>query len=92
VPHLLQDWEKTLSNVKPGFTVFADLTQCKPAGPLVLPLFEHVHKLLMTAGLKKSAELLGESAIVAMGEESGQTFGHPQTNVYGSWRSRSLAR
>lgn len=67
VPNLLQDWEKTLTKVSQGFTVLADLTQSKPAGQSVMPLFEQVQSMLITAGLKKSAELFGESAIVILG-------------------------
>jgi len=67
IPNLLRDWKQTLAHVTKGFTLCADLTQCQPAAQSTKPLFEQVQRMLIIAGVKKSAELFGESAIVELG-------------------------
>lgn len=66
VPNYLQDWEKALAKVKTGFTVLTDITRCKTPQPSLKPMFEKMQKRLGEAGLKKTAELYPEDALIEL--------------------------
>jgi hypothetical protein len=63
-PNYVQDWEKTLAQVKRGFTILTDLTKFKTPGPKIKPILEKAQKALNDAGLKKTAELYGKDVLV----------------------------
>ena len=63
-PNYFQDWEKAIAQVKKGFTVLTDMAQFKTPGPKTKAMFEKAQKALNDAGLKKTAELYGEDALV----------------------------
>jgi hypothetical protein len=60
------DIKKASQELTPGFTVLADLTEMKPMPKEVGPLYERAQKILVKSGLKKTAEILPESAILKM--------------------------
>lgn len=66
VPNFLKDWDTALSKVKKGFTVLTDHAQRTPPTPEVKEMFIEIQKRIMTAGLRKTAELLNKNAIVSL--------------------------
>ncbi len=61
VPNYLDDWRKTLKELRPGFTILTDLTESKMPSEDAVELHEQAQKLVMEAGLSKVAELRPEA-------------------------------
>lgn len=66
VPDYTKDWEKAIAKVKTGFTILTDITRCKTPHPSLKSMFEKTQRRLGEAGLKKTAELYPDDAIIEM--------------------------
>ncbi|RPJ63375.1 MAG: hypothetical protein EHM12_02460 [Dehalococcoidia bacterium] len=66
VPNYIDDVKKAAAAITKGFTIVTDLTQMKTPAPEIGPIHEQAQKVLIGAGLKKTAEILTADAIAKM--------------------------
>ena len=66
VSNYIGDLVNASGKLSPNFTVLTDVTQMKTPHQSVVSLHLEAQKVLLEAGLKKTAELVGADAIVKM--------------------------
>jgi hypothetical protein len=59
----VQDLDRALVQLKPGFTLLTDLTQMKAYPASVQPLHLEAQQLLLTRGLSQTAEVCASSMV-----------------------------
>lgn len=59
------DFKKALSQLKPKFTILADLREFLPSGAAVAPMHAKVQGLAVAAGLTKTAEVLSSDNAIS---------------------------
>lgn len=69
VPTFKMDMRKAVRQLTRNYTILTDVTQMKTPPPDVAALHTEVQKMLMTEGLKKTAEVLGKDVIAKMAVE-----------------------
>lgn len=57
LPDFLPDWQRTLAQVQPGFTVLTDTTQLTASNPALLDAFMAAQALIMARGVRTVAEI-----------------------------------
>lgn len=62
VPTYIQDLKKATQYVSKGFTILADLSLMKAPHPDVVQLHTEAQRIVVSAGLTKTAELIGRDA------------------------------
>ncbi len=65
VPNYLNDIKKASKEVTPGYTILSDLKEMKTPPQEVGELHKYAQTVLVTAGLRKTAEIV-ESAVLGM--------------------------
>lgn len=66
----LNDWNKAISQVKPGFTILTDVRNFKTPPASFKSMFDNMQKMLNEAGLRKTAELFGKDTVVELSLDS----------------------
>ena len=64
VPNYLDDIKKALRSLSPGFTILTDVSQMKTPSTEVGSLHELAQRLLIEAGLKKTAEIIPDNKAI----------------------------
>ena len=64
VPEYMDDWKRVLEHVQTGFTVVSDVTEMKPPSTSVIPLHENAQRMLVEAGLDRTAEIVGDAVLL----------------------------
>ena len=80
VPNYLSDWQRAIREVTSGFTILSDVREMKTPQPEVGELHHRSQAMLVTAGLRKTAELvpagsIEKSVLQRYAKESGMTKG-----------------
>jgi hypothetical protein len=89
-PNFFQDWEKTIAQLKKGFTGLTDVRQFKTPGPKVKAMFEKSQKILNDAGMGKAAELFGEDALVEQSVDNlAKRSGMKKLNFKELWKAEA---
>ena len=57
LPYYLQDWQRALAKVRPGFTVLCDVRRTLGPNTDVLPTFLRTYELMLAAGIAIMAEV-----------------------------------
>jgi len=63
-PHFLEDIGKVAHLLQPGFTALANVSQLKPTPQEVKVIHEKAQKILLHAGLRKTAEVIPDDTVV----------------------------
>ena len=66
VPNYIEDLKKATQELSRGYTILTDVIQMKPPPRDVITLHTEAQKVVMAAGLKKTAELVGQDVIAKM--------------------------
>lgn len=64
IPNYIADWEMTLQHLKPHFTIVSDLREMKPHSTSLTPVHEKAQRLLVSAGLDRTAEIMGDAVLL----------------------------
>lgn len=84
VPNYVSDLQKATTELSNGYTVITDITEIKTPPPEIVQLHTEAQRVALSAGLKKTAEVVGQDIIAQMtlkrsAQDSGMT-----RNVFGS--------
>ena len=66
VPKYLEDMKRATREVSKGFTILTDLTKMKAPPTEVSSLHTEAQKILVAAGLSRTAEVIGRDAITKL--------------------------
>lgn len=66
VPNYVADLQKATQELSRGYTILTDVTQMKTPPQEIAALHTEAQKVVMAAGLKKTAELVGQDVIAKM--------------------------
>ena len=82
VPNYLDDWTNAVKLTTPGFTILSDVTDMGPN--MVHDLHIQAQKILVNAGLGRTAEVYKEGSIVAKAqvEQAAQDSGMPMRQFF----------
>lgn len=78
VPEYLSDWEKTLTQLKKGFTLLTDASEMKTHPQEMRKVHENAQKMVMDAGLTKVAEVIPNDITEYQLDSIAQTNGFPK--------------
>jgi hypothetical protein len=66
VPNYVEDIQKAIQELSRGYTVLTDVTQLKTPPQKVADLHTEAQKVVITTGLKKTAEVVSQDVITKM--------------------------
>ncbi len=64
VPEYIDNWSQVVEMVQTGFTIVSDVKEMKPPSTSVVPLHESAQKMLVDAGLDRTAEIVGDAVLL----------------------------
>ena len=80
VPNYLDDWKKTLSKVKKGFTLLTDASEMKTHPQDVRKLHEQAQALVLAMDVKKVAEIIKDDITEMQLDAVAKTTRFPKKN------------
>ena len=84
VPNYLDDWKKTLSKVKKGFTLLTDASEMKTHPSDVRKLHEQAQALVMGMEVQKVAEIINDDVTEMQLDAVAKTTKFPKKNFKNS--------
>ncbi len=80
VPNYLDDWKKTLSKVKKGFTLLTDASEMKTHPQDVRKLHEQAQALILAMDVRKVAEIINDDITEMQLDAVAKTTRFPKKN------------
>ncbi len=80
VPHYVEDWDEALRLLRKNFTVLTDAAAMKTHPPSVRELHERVQRAIMTAGVRRIAEIVDDEISTMQLDSIAKATSFPKKN------------